>query len=104
MAEEPLSPLHPFRALRRILPRGLFGRSLLIIVLPIVLLQGVVTYVFFERDLADTTQRMAVDVAADVAMTIAQEDTYKSPMREKQRALSARMLKYRIDFLPGVHI
>ena len=41
--------LHPFRALKRLLPRGLFGRSLIIIVTPVVILQGIVTYIFFER-------------------------------------------------------
>ncbi|HEX2594161.1 MAG TPA: histidine kinase dimerization/phospho-acceptor domain-containing protein, partial [Rhizomicrobium sp.] len=101
---EKLTPLHPFRALRRILPRGLFGRSLIIIVAPIVLLQGVVTYVFFERDLRETTRRMAIDVAADVALLISQEDTYKSPLREKQRDLSERMLRYGIHFVPGAHV
>ena len=40
---------HPFRALRRALPHRLFGRSLIIIVTPVVMLQGVVTYAFFER-------------------------------------------------------
>jgi two-component system osmolarity sensor histidine kinase EnvZ len=101
VAEEPLSLLHPFRALRRILPRGLFGRSLIIIVAPMVLLQGVVSYVFFERDLHETTRRMAIDVAADVALLIAQEDNYPSPQREQIRALSERMLRYKIGFAKG---
>ena len=44
------SELRPSRLIRRVLPRGLFGRSLLIIVLPMFLLQVFVAYVFFERD------------------------------------------------------
>jgi two-component system osmolarity sensor histidine kinase EnvZ len=102
--EERLSPLHPFRALRRILPRGLFGRSLLIIVTPIVLLQGIITYVFFEQDLRETTRRMAVDVAADVAFLIALEDSSKSPQREHLRATAQKQLRYRISFVPGVRV
>ena len=43
------SPLHPFRALKRLMPRGLFGRSLLIIITPMLILQAVVTAVFFDR-------------------------------------------------------
>ena len=43
---------------------------------PIVLLQAIVTYVFFERDLDATTRRMARDVAADVALLVALEDSY----------------------------
>jgi two-component system osmolarity sensor histidine kinase EnvZ len=48
-------------SLKRFLPRGLFGRSLIIIVAPIVLLQAIIAYVFFERDLDTTT----IDVALD---------------------------------------
>ena len=32
------SPLHPFRALKRLMPRGLFGRSLIIILAPMLIL------------------------------------------------------------------
>ncbi len=35
--------------LKRLVPRTLFGRSLLIIVIPLILLQLVAAYVFYER-------------------------------------------------------
>ena len=63
-----LARYDPFRLLKRYMPRGLFWRSLLIIVTPVILLQGVVSYVFFERDLETTTHWMARDIAADAAM------------------------------------
>jgi len=88
-------------SLKRLLPRGLFGRSLIIIVAPIVLLQAIIAYVFFERDLDTTTRRLARDVAADIALLVALEDNHQGPMRESLRALSARQLDYRIQFLPG---
>ena len=91
-------------SLKRLMPRGLFGRSLIIIVAPIVLLQGIVAYVFFERDLDTTTRRLARDVAADMAMLVAIEDNNKGPERERLRALAARQLDYRIRFLPGQDI
>ncbi len=47
--------------IKRFLPRHLFGRSLIIIVAPILLLQGIMAYVFFERDLDTTTRRLARD-------------------------------------------
>ena len=50
-----LARFDPFRFIKRYMPRGLFWRSLLIIVTPVILLQGVVSYVFFERDLEQTT-------------------------------------------------
>lgn len=96
--------LRPGRFIKRFLPRGLLGRSLIIIVAPIVLLNAIVGYVFFERDLDSTTRRMARAAAADIALLIAQEDTYDSPLREKLRALTAKQLRYELRFEPGVHI
>lgn len=91
-------------SLKRFLPRGLFGRSLIIIVAPIVLLQAIIAYVFFERDLETTTRRLARDVAGDMAMLVALEDNDRSPDRERLRALAARQLHYRIRFLPGQNL
>ena len=90
--------LRPGRFIKRFMPRGLFGRSLIIIVAPMVILQAIVSYVFFERDLETTTRRMASDVAADVALLIAQEDSFASPLREQLRAVAARQLRYEIRF------
>jgi two-component system osmolarity sensor histidine kinase EnvZ len=62
---------HPFRGVvKRHMPRGLFGRSLIIIVGPMVLLQLVVTYLFFERHFEFTTERLARSVSANIAMMI----------------------------------
>jgi len=88
-------------SLKRFLPRGLFGRSLIIIVAPIVLLQAIIAYVFFERDVDTTTRRLARDVAADMAMLVALEDSHQGAQRENLRALAARQLDYRIRFVPG---
>lgn len=98
------SQLRPGRFIKRFMPRGLFGRSLIIIVAPMVILQGIVSYVFFERDLDTTTRRMARAAASDIALLVAQEDNYKSPMRENLRALAAKQLRYQLTFEPGVHI
>lgn len=99
-----LSRLHPGRLLKRMMPRGLFGRSLIIIIAPMFLLQAIVTYVFFERDLETTTRRMARDVAADTAMLIAMEDSYSAQQRINLRALAARQLRYGLTFEPGAEI
>ncbi len=91
-------------SLKRFLPRGLLGRGVIIIVAPIVLLQAIIAYVFFERDLDTTTRRLARDVAADITMLVALEDNYGGVDREKLRALAARQLDYRIRFLPGENL
>ena len=87
-------------SVKRFLPRGLFGRSLIIIVAPIVILQAIIAYVFFERDLDTSTRRLARDVAADMALLVALEDNHQGVERERLRTLAARQLNYRIRFLP----
>lgn len=90
--------------LKRLLPRALFGRALIIIVAPVILLQAIIAYVFFERDLDTTTRRLARDVAADIALLVAVEDGYSGPERLRLRALEARQLDYRVTFLPGENL
>ena len=96
--------MKPGRFIKKFLPRGLFGRSLIIIVAPMVLLQGVVTYFFFERDLDTTTRRMARDVAADVAFLATLEDSAPTLERDGLRVLSARELRYHITFHDGAKL
>ena len=91
----------PGRLLKRALPRGLFGRSLIIIVAPVVILQAIVTYVFFERDVDASTRRLSRDIAAEVSLLITFEDKYPMKERVVLRGLASRMLRYDITFLPG---
>ena len=90
--------------IKQFLPRGLFGRSLIIIVAPMVLLLGVVTYVFFERDVDTSTRRLARDVAADAAFLATLEDSTPTLERDDLRKLSARQLNYRLTFHDGAHV
>jgi two-component system, OmpR family, osmolarity sensor histidine kinase EnvZ len=56
--------------LKRILPRTLLGRMLLIILTPLVLLQVISTWVFYDRHYDTTTRRLAQGVAGDVAAVV----------------------------------
>ncbi|WP_448208103.1 ATP-binding protein [Azospirillum sp. sgz302134] len=56
--------------LKRFLPRTLFGRSLLIIVTPVILAQAVATWIFYDRHWDTMTNRLAFAVAGDIAMVI----------------------------------
>jgi two-component system, OmpR family, osmolarity sensor histidine kinase EnvZ len=73
--------------IKRLLPRGLFGRSLLIIVLPLVLLQGVTAYIFYERHWDAVSRRLALGLAGDIAVVI--QSLRESPdPRQQERFLS----------------
>lgn len=53
--------------MRHLMPRGLFARAVLIILLPILLLQGASTYIFFDRHWTRMTERLAYAVAGEIA-------------------------------------
>ena len=52
---------------RDIMPKGLYWRTLLIIVAPAALLQLIITLVFLDDHWQATSKRMSQGVAADVA-------------------------------------
>ena len=62
--------------LNRFLPERLFPRSLLIIVLPMVILQSVLTLVFMERHWNEVTRRLSDGVVRDIAALIEVIETY----------------------------
>ncbi|WP_092585114.1 ATP-binding protein [Rhizobium mongolense] len=64
------------RWLRRRLPTGLYVRSLLIIIIPMVLLQSIVAAVFMERHWQMVTQRLSMAVTRDIAAIIQIIETY----------------------------
>lgn len=75
----PASPLHPFMLLKRLMPAGLYWRSLIIIVAPMVLLQVVVTYVFLERHWQLVTERLSAKTVAEIAMLIEEYEESPTP-------------------------
>ena len=54
------------------LPKTLFGRALMIIVMPLILLQIVSAWVFYDRHWDTVTWRLSASVAGDIANTIEQ--------------------------------
>ena len=58
------------RWLKRQMPKTLFGRSLLIIVLPVAIMQIAVTYVFFDAHWQTVTSRLSQGLAGDIAWAV----------------------------------
>lgn len=59
-------PRRPWR-LKRLIPQSLLGRSLLIIILPLVLLQVISTWAFYDRHYENITRRLSQAVAGEIA-------------------------------------
>jgi two-component system osmolarity sensor histidine kinase EnvZ len=57
--------------IKRFLPRTLFGRSLLIIITPVLLMQAIATFYFYDKHWDTVTERLSNAVVGEIAMIIA---------------------------------
>jgi len=58
------------------MPKGLYARSLIIVIAPMILLQSVIAFVFMERHWQTVTQRLSQAVTRDIAAIIDVIETY----------------------------
>jgi two-component system osmolarity sensor histidine kinase EnvZ len=84
------------------MPKGLYARALLIMIVPMVVLQSVVAFVFMERHWNTVTRRLSAAVVQDVAALM---DVYNGYPQDKDHALLRRIAQQRlglvVDFLPA---
>ncbi len=94
---------HPFRLLKKLMPRGLYGRSLIIIVAPMILLQVVVTYVFLERHWQMVTEKLSSAVVSDIALLLEANATFPEAEASAPQltALAWEQLEMSVSFRPG---
>ena len=88
--------------LKNLLPHGLLGRSLLIIVMPLVVLQLVSAYVFYSSHWETVAKRLAKGLAGDIGSVI--EATRAFPDRDSRAlilAIAANKMELDIRFIPG---
>ncbi|MDB5589958.1 ATP-binding protein [Enterovirga sp.] len=81
------------RRIAAALPKGLYARSLIIIIAPVVLLQSVVAYVFMERHWQLVTQRLSAAVTSDIAALI---DIYESYPQDANSETLSRIAAERL--------
>jgi two-component system, OmpR family, osmolarity sensor histidine kinase EnvZ len=89
------------RWLQSVMPKGLYARSLLIIIVPMVVLQSVVAFLFMDRQWSLVTRYLSSTITQEIATLI---DVYKSYPQGADRAQLRRIAQDRlglvVDFLP----
>ncbi len=88
--------------MKRFLPKSLFGRSLLIIVMPLVLLQLISGVIFYDTHWTKVTRRLANGVAGDISAVIdimRREPTVEG--RQWAINLAAGTMGFSIDYHEG---
>lgn len=84
------------------MPRGLYARALLIVILPVVLLQSAVAYVFMERHWEVVTYRLSAGMARQVAALVDVYQTFPNdPEHGQLRRIAAFDLNMEINVLPA---
>jgi two-component system osmolarity sensor histidine kinase EnvZ len=93
------------RFLRRNLPRSLFARSLLIIIIPMVLLQIVVAAVFMERHWQMVTTRLSNAVSRDIAALVDLAETSPQPISDDELIrIAGDRMGLQLKILPGTKL
>jgi len=83
------------------MPAGLYGRSLLIIIAPMVILQSVVAFVFMERHWNTVTRRLSAAVTQDISALIEVYKVYPQDLDSaKLRKIAQERMGLVVDFLP----
>ncbi len=81
-----------------ILPKGLYSRSLLIIIVPVVVLQGILTFVFLDRHWQLVTRKLSSAVASEIATFV---DVAPSLGLNKVVELSKKFYDAEVNFIPN---
>ena len=89
------------RRIARMMPKGLYARSLIIIVAPMVILQSVLAFVFMERHWQTVTNRLSTAVTQDISALIAVIEAYPQDEEYSQIVEIAKdKLNLNISILP----
>src|ERR1700687_1563628 len=93
------------RFLKSVMPKGLYARSLLIIIVPMVVLQSVVAFLFMERHWNLVRNYLSSPVTQEIDTRI---DVYKTFPQDADHAQLRRIAQDRlglvVDFLPGTQL
>jgi two-component system osmolarity sensor histidine kinase EnvZ len=95
----------PALRFKRMLPRSLFGRTLLIIVVPTLITLAAATFVFFDRHWYTVTNRMTYGVAGDVAVVVNLMQNSSNPESAATIVrLAAEKMDLFVNFVPGAKL
>ena len=86
-------------SLKRFLPKTLFGRSLLIIITPVLILQVLGTYIFYDRHWSRMTDRLAFALVGEIAIITGEIEVGRSAEDiDRISDIIARDLKLNINY------
>ena len=91
------------KMLKKFTPRTLFGRSMLIVVTPVIILQVIVAIVFFNNHWDNITRRLSLAIGGDIATIINLLEKKENSENEVQE-IAKRFMDLKFTFLPNEEI
>lgn len=86
----------------RVLPHSLMGRALLIVVAPMVILQVLTAYTFYENHWDQVSKRLALGLAGDIIVIVdALRELPDETARQWMLTEAARRMDLEVEVLPG---
>ena len=89
------------RTLRDVMPKSLFGRTLLIVLIPTIFAQIFASYMFYDRHWRSVTRNMSVSLAGEIASTIKWVEEKKGKERQLMLKTSRELLGIKAIFREG---
>ncbi len=91
--------MHPKRLVYRTLPRSLFGRALIILLTPLLLVQVVLGYIFFDRHTETILRQLSTTIAGDVALVLDWVERDPKAVKSIQTA-AQKYMRLDVNFVP----
>ena len=105
LAADGVEPLPNVVRPPRIVPRTLFSRTLLIVILPLLILQVVLTYLFYERHWDKVTRTLAFGIAGEIGLLVELLEAAKTPETEARVLdLARKHFQFAISLEPAADL
>lgn len=88
-----MKTFHPFQFFKKFLPKTLFGRSLLIILLPLIIVQIITTSIFIDRHWSWVTRHLGRRMAAQMATVVEAHERNDDRLKLISKRFDFRLLQ-----------
>lgn len=87
---------HPWQFIKIFAPKSLFGRALVILITPLLLVQVIVSYVYLDRHLDSILNLLADNIAGDIQFVVAMD----KPNYEDMKDIAIKHLSLQLNWFP----
>lgn len=92
----------PFRILKPLIPTSLWWRSVLILLIPLITMQVIASWVFYDRHWQVVTKRLAQALGSEIHMVVLLfEEAELDSEKQRVTSLAAHTMQFKIQEQPG---